>query len=147
MSKVKQGRPTQYKKEFCEQAAKLCALGAIDVQLADFFQVSERTLNTWKKKHPEFLQSLKDAKDDLDSKVERSLFERATGFSHKDTKFATHEGVITDEKEYDKHYPPDITAMIFWLKNRQPDKWRDKIDHDIEFNGEINVTLGGNADE
>lgn len=28
--------------------------------------------------------------------------------------------------EYIEHYPPDTTAAIFWLKNRQPAKWRDK---------------------
>lgn len=145
--KVGKGRPTKYRKEYCDQAAQLCALGATDVQLAAFFKVSEVTINAWKKTQPDFLKSLKGAKDNLDSKVERSLFERAMGFAHTDTKFATHDGMITDTKEFMKHYPPDVTAMIFWLKNRQPDKWRDKIDHEVEFTGDIHIKLGGNVDD
>lgn len=124
------GRPTKYKAEFCDQAAKLCALGATDIQLAEFFDVCEDTIHEWKKVHSEFSESLKEAKENLDAKVERSLFERAIGYSCKDTKFATHEGMITDEREYIKHFPPDVTAAIFWLKNRQPGKWRDKTEHD-----------------
>ena len=53
------GRPTRYKQEYAEQALKLCRLGAKDSELADFFQVSEQTINAWKKAHPEFLESLK----------------------------------------------------------------------------------------
>ena len=59
-----------------------------------------------------------------------SLFKRATGFIAKDTKFATHEGAITDREEYDKHYPPDVTAAIFWLKNRTK-KWSDKKELEV----------------
>ena len=57
------GRPTKYKAEYAEQAAKLCALGAVDAQLADFFGVSEPTINAWKDKHPAFLKSLKESKE------------------------------------------------------------------------------------
>jgi hypothetical protein len=31
-----------------------------------------------------------------------------------------------------KHYPPDVTACIFWLKNRQPEKWRDVHRHEVK---------------
>ncbi len=55
------------------------------------------------------------------------------------TKFATHQGVITDEREYIKHYPPDPAAAIFWLKNRQPKRWRDRIVNEHE--GNLNLTI------
>jgi hypothetical protein len=127
-TKGKDGRPSKYKPEYAEQAAKLCFLGATDVMLADFFKVTEKTINNWKKNYPEFLQSLKETKAALDSKVERSLFERAVGYQHKEQKILSnpqdpHDPVIVDTV---KHYPPDSTSMIFWLKNRQPEKWRDK---------------------
>lgn len=131
------GRPSKYKPEYAKQAGKLCSLGATDRELADFFEVDEKTINTWKEKHPDFLQSLKDSKDELDSRVERRLYERAMGYSHPDTKFATHEGAITDEREYIKHYPPDTTAAIFWLKNRRKEQWRDK--QEVEHSGRIKV--------
>ncbi len=122
-----EGRPSRYREEFAEQARKLCRLGATDKELADFFGVSVVTLDAWKKRHPEFLGSLKDGKSQADAEVADRLFKRATGYSHKDTKFATFEGKITDTKEFVKHYPPDTIACIFWLKNRRPDLWRDKV--------------------
>ena len=115
-----------YKSEYKEQARKLCMLGAIDDDIADFFGVSVRTIYNWKNEFPDFAETLRDAKLALDSKVVRSLFERATGYSHVDYKFVTHGGKITDVKEYQKHYPPETAAMVFWLKNRQPALWRDK---------------------
>lgn len=123
----KRGRPTRYQAEFAEQAQKLCRLGATDKELADFFAVDVATVNRWKLRHPEFRESLKRGKEIADAEVADRLFKRATGYSHKDTKFATFEGKITDREEYDKHYPPDTVACIFWLKNRRPDLWRDKV--------------------
>ena len=126
-----------YKIEYREQARKLCALGAIDEDIANFFNVSLRTIYNWKNEFPDFANTLREAKLALDSKVVRSLFERATGYSHKDYKFATHGGKITDVREYEKHYPPETAAMIFWLKNRQPALWRDK--QHMELSSSITV--------
>lgn len=127
------GRPTDYKEEYNEQVYKLCLLGATDKKIADFFNVCEKTVNTWKEKHPKFLQSLKKGKDIADSVIAESLYGRAKGYTHKEVKLASHEGVFSDEKIVDKHYPPDTTACIFWLKNRQKEHWRDKheVDHKI----------------
>ncbi len=130
------GRPTLYKDEYVEQAKKLCLLGATDKDLGDFFEVSEVTINAWKNKHPEFLKSIKGAKEEADSKVVRSLYERATGYSHPEEKIFCNDGEIT-RADTTKHYPPDPTSMIFWLKNRDKDKWRDKHDH--ELSGELNI--------
>ena len=124
-------RPTKYKLEYNEQAKKLCLLGATDKDLADFFGVNKDTINEWKKRHKKFSDSLKVAKAESDAKVVKSLYQRAIGYDCPDIKFATFEGEITDEKEYIKHYAPDVTACIFWLKNRQPDKWRDMKDMNI----------------
>lgn len=126
-------RPTDYRGEYDELAYKYCLLGATDKRLAEFFDVSEQTINAWKKAQPTFLESIKRGKQQADAEVADSLFKRATGYSHPDVKFATHEGQITDEKEYTRHYAPDPTAAIFWLKNRQPSVWRDKqeVSHSI----------------
>jgi len=121
----KTGRPSKYSQELDEQAEKLCRLGATDKDIAQFFGVTETTLNNWKLRHPSFLESLKRGKDEVDSQVEQSLFRRATGYSHDDVHVSSYQGAVTLTPII-KHYPPDPTAMIFWLKNRQPDKWRDK---------------------
>lgn len=119
------GRPSSYKPEYARQAKKLCALGAIDADLADFFGVSERTINSWKEKHSEFLQSLKEAKSETDSRVVRALFERAIGYSHPEDKIFNNNGKALIVKTT-KHYPPDTAAAFIWLKNRQPDEWKER---------------------
>lgn len=128
------GRPTDFREEFIEQVYKLCILGATDKQIADFFNIQESTLNNWKIKHPEFLESIKKGKIIADMEVANSLFHRAKGYSLKATKFATFNGQITDQVEYIENLPPDTTAGIFWLKNRQSKQWREKqeVDHNIK---------------
>ena len=119
------GRPSKYKPEYADQAKKLCMLGMTDKEMADFFGVAESTLNLWKTVHPEFSESLKGGKDLIDAQVAAKLFHRAIGYEHPedDIRAVNGEIVITPMV---KHYPPDTTAAIFWLKNRQPQKWRDK---------------------
>lgn len=121
------GRPTNYREKFKKQAYRLCLLGAIDEELAEFFEVSVSTITNWKSEHPEFLASIKKGKMAADSKVAERLYERAMGYSHTETHVSNHMGVIT-KTELTKHYPPDTVAAFIWLKNRQPAKWRDKIE-------------------
>lgn len=118
------GRPTKYKPEYNEQVIKLCYLGATDQQIADFFNVSKATINTWKKEYPQFLDSLKEGKENADAVIAQSLFHRAKGFSHPDTHISNYQGDIT-KTEITKQYAPDVTACIFWLKNRSPN-WSDR---------------------
>jgi hypothetical protein len=123
------GRPSSYKPEYVEQAEKLCKLGATDAEIANFFQVEERTINRWKRDHPEFCQSLKRGKTLADAKVAERLYRRAVGYSHESVKIFNNGGeplVVP----YVEHYPPDTAAAIFWLKNRQSAKWRDKHNHE-----------------
>jgi len=132
------GRPSKFE-DMKDILLKLAAKGFTDAQMADVIGVTEQTINNWKIAHPQFFESLKEWKIKADEEVERSLYEKAIGYSHSDTKFATHEGQITDSVEYTKHYAPDTTAAIFWLKNRQPDKWRDKTE--TEHSGEIKMPI------
>ncbi|WP_246782552.1 DNA-packaging protein [Wohlfahrtiimonas chitiniclastica] len=121
----KVGRPTKYKHEYCELAFNYCLLGATDADLARFFDVSEQTINTWKHEYPEFLESIKKGKVDADALVAKSLFQRAIGYQYIETKNEMSEQGMK-KSVTTKEAMPDTTAQIFWLKNRQPDKWRDK---------------------
>ncbi|WP_420154868.1 terminase [Siphonobacter sp.] len=129
-----QGRPTAYKPDYDDQAYRLCLLGFTDEQLASYFEVTGRTINNWKAEHPSFFQSLKRGKLIADARVAESLFERAIGYSHPDLDIKVIDGRIV-KTEITKHYPPDTTAAIFWLKNRQKALWRDKVD--VESNVKI----------
>lgn len=125
------GRPTDYKEEYNLQAEKLCKLGATDKELADFFEVTEQTINNWKNDHEGFFESLKKGKHLADAEVAERLYQRAMGYEHdseeiKVVSVGQGEGSEIERVPVRKVYPPDTTAAIFWLKNRQPAKWRDK---------------------
>jgi hypothetical protein len=116
-----------------EKVRKIAAFyGNTDAQLASILGVSEDTINVWKK-DKSFFQALKEAKAEADSRVVESLYARATGYSHNAIHFSAYEGVVT-ETPYVEHYPPDPTSMIFWLKNRDKENWRDR--HDFTSDGE-----------
>lgn len=124
----KGGRPSSYKAEYAQQVAKLCRLGATDKEIAAFFEVHEDTINEWKKVHPEFSESLKEGKAAADAEVADKLFKRATGYEHKAVKIVADAKTGAEHQvEYIERYPPDTTAAIFWLKNRRPDLWREKV--------------------
>lgn len=108
------------------QARKLCRLGATDKELAEFFGVDVATVNRWKLAHPEFCESLKDGKSAADAEVADRLYQRALGYSHREDKILQHNGAPVIVPTV-KHYPPDTVACIFWLKNRRPDLWREKV--------------------
>lgn len=123
-------RPSKYKKEFAEQARKLCLLGATDKSLAEFFEVTESTINKWKVDHKEFSESIKKGKEIADAEVASKLFHRATGYEHPEDDIRSVNGEIVITPTV-KHYAPDTTAAIFWLKNRKKAEWRDKQDHEV----------------
>lgn len=125
------GRPSKFDNIDLKQVESLARRGWTDEEMSNFFGVVRSTWYKWKADKKEFSDALKNWKDEADERVERTLYERAIGYSCPDTKFATFEGRITDTAQYTKFYPPETTACIFWLKNRQPGKWRDKIDHEL----------------
>lgn len=134
------GRPTDYRVEYAEQARKLCLLGATDVKLADFFEVSEVTINSWKHKHPEFLKSLREGKMIADANVAESLYNRAIGYSHQEEKVFNNQGEILTHETV-KHYAPDPQSAIFWLKTRQPEQWREKQEYSITLSDDFESLL------
>jgi hypothetical protein len=122
------GRKPIWRNSYLEQAKKLATLGATDVEMADFLGVSLRTFMHWKMDNPEFLHALKAGKDVADARVERRLYERAIGgFKTSEMKAFVIKGKVITVELWKEH-PPDTTACIFWLKNRQGENWRDRVD-------------------
>lgn len=119
------GRPPKYQASFSEQAKKLCDLGATNVDLADFFGVNIRTVDRWLAEHEEFCRAVNETRAFSDERVERRLYERAMGYAFDSEKVMAVKGEVVRVPTRE-HVPPDVTAMIFWLKNRRPKDWRDK---------------------
>ncbi len=115
--------------------------GLTDEQIADNLGVAASTLYEYKKKYPEFSEALKKGKDIADAQVVNALFKLATGFSYSE-ETTTAIGEVVSVQRYSK---PNTTAAIFWVKNRQPDKWRDKteikadVSQTVVFTGEDEI--------
>jgi hypothetical protein len=103
-----------------------CKLGATDADLADAFEVSVVTIGTWKAKHPDFLGFLKAGKAEADARVERSLYQRGVGYSYDAVKIFMPAGAKKPiYAPYRRAHAARPTSMIFWLKNRDPERGRD----------------------
>lgn len=119
------GRPSKYKAAYAKQAAKLCELGATDQEIADFFDVEVRTVYRWKHDHAEFCHALKQGKDVADDRVERSLYQMATGYEQDEVKiFMPANAAKPVYAPFRAKIAPNVTAAIFWLKNRRPEQYR-----------------------
>lgn len=140
------GRPSSYKLEYAKQAEKLALLGATDQEIADFFDVDVRTVYRWKHDHDDFCQALKTGKEVCDSRVERSLYQRAIGYEQDEVKIFMPSGASEPVyAPYRAKVAPDTTAAIFWLKNRRSDLWRDKQEQ--HHTGELNLVQAAPLDE
>ena len=102
--------------------------GLIDKQIADKIGISATTLYNWRNKYPEINKALTGGKDIADAKVENALFKRALGYTYEETRREGVKGGPAKITITTKTVPPDVTAQIFWLSNRKPDKWRKKVE-------------------
>lgn len=130
--------------------------GLTDEQIAKNIGISRKTLYDWKKKHGNICNALKKGKEVVDLEVENALLKRALGYRYNEV---TQERVtVRDEdgnvigsemvvtKQVTKEVQPDVTAQIFWLKNRRPDKWRDKQEVEQSGDLQININVRGSKD-
>lgn len=99
------GRPTEYDKSYDAIARAMCRMGATNVELGEELCVTERTIIAWQQKHRSFGRACKLAKNRADDRMERALYEAGVR--------------------------GDVQAIMKWLHNRRPAKWRDKQLHEI----------------
>lgn len=133
---TKRGRPTPFTDLKIEQVKKLISKGFSDSEIAQFIGVTSVTYYGWKSKHKVFFSEVEVFKKQQNANVRRSLYERSIGYSHEAIKFFVIKGKIVGQK-FIEHYPPDTEACKFWLKNKEPDEWRER--QEVEHFGTISV--------
>ena len=139
------GRPSKYQSIDLAEVEKLSGLGLIDTQIADFIGISKTTLNNYKQK-PEFLDSLKRGKIKADAEVALTLYKKATGYTRVEKRKIKRGDDKGKTVEFEEYYAPDTTAIIFWLKNRQFETWRDKQEIDATINSTPDWSSYSDAD-
>lgn len=133
-------RPTKYRQEYNQQAYELCLLGYTDKELAEYFGVNPDTIYEWKNKFSEFSESIKKGKAPADANVSAAIYKRACGYSYEEVTQEDVNGTMKVTKIVTKEVTPDATSAIFWLKNRQPEKWRDKKEIEAKVSKEVDLT-------
>ena len=122
--------------------------GATEEEVAKKLGISLRSLHNYKTRYPEFLEAVSKSRDIADAEVEAALFKRAIGYKYTEitkeriidkSQTEADNGELLVTKEVIKSVAPDVTAQIFWLKNRRAKEWRDK--QDIEHSGSVGVTI------
>ena len=114
--------------------------GLINKEIAARLGISEATLYDWKNKYPEFSEALKEGKEDADYRVENSLFSRAVGYEYEEVEETFNiRGELVRRKICKKTVLPDVTAQIFWLKNRRPESWKDR--QELAHSGSVDICV------
>jgi len=141
----KGGRPSKYDDVNLDQVKSWAKEGLTDYEISRRLGIGTTTLYDWKNKFPEFSEALKRAKKQADFRVKDSLYQRANGYKYNEVtkervKVYDGEGKVVGQelittKVVTKEVKPDVTAQIFWLKNRQPEEWKDKKDIDVTSGG------------
>ena len=106
--------------------------GLTDELICKKIGIGARTFYEWMERFPQMAQAIKKGKAPVDIQVENALLKRALGYEYEETITEVEELAGGHQKKHIrkvmKHCPPDTTAQIFWLKNRRPERWRDKVE-------------------
>lgn len=127
---------SKYRASYADEAFRLTLLGATVADLAETFEVTQRTVDNWLADHPDFRDAVRRGRVIADADVAAALFTRATGYTVKAQRVVVVEG-RPEVVEIDEHVPSDPRAAIFWLKNRDPRRWRDR--QEVEHSGTLTL--------
>lgn len=134
----KTGRPSLYDAdEHPRIARRVMGEGKTLSDLAEVLGVNRSTVDQWRTDHVEFSGMVELGRIDATDRVERALFERATGYSHASEKIVVLAGLDIERVPIVEHYPPDTAAALAWLKNRRSGEWRDR--QQVELTGKVTI--------
>lgn len=130
---------TEFDRSYIPRVRDLSWAGLNDSEISRLLGISVSTLRAWAERYPEFAMAWEDGRLQADTKVIGALFKRACGYEKTKWK-ETKDGTMMEQV----HYPPDVKACIFWLTNRRPEQWVDKVEHDLGSAGKV---IGDNISE
>lgn len=136
---AKRGPKSKFNDKVRETILRLLKEGKTEAQIAEVLGVCTKTISNWKGKHQELLHAVNESKLMADELVEISLYRRALGYSHPEEKIIQTKDGGLDHAVVTKYYPPDTTAAMFWLRNRQPKRWKEKTEGDVNVNNTVSV--------
>lgn len=133
----------KYSEELTEKICNHLKKGNTVTTTCQTVGISKETFYQWMKK-PDFSDFIKKAMAIPDKKVENALYKSAImGHRYKEKEY---KGVAVGEKikmilvkTVTKIIVPNVTAQIFYLKNKQPDEWKDR--HDLDVTGNMNIKV------
>lgn len=134
-------RKSEYNRKYHKRWIEgLAMMGCTDDEIASQLGITRKTLYNWVKGDEELLHAIKRGKSYADTNVEMSLYKRACGYSKEDTRSIIEVDKTTGEtlpariETNTIEVPPETAACCFWLKNRKPKEWRDRIEKDVDVN-------------
>lgn len=148
---MQRGRPSKYVSEYhIPWARSLARRGLTVEEIAREIGVAKSTFTKWVSENEELSVALNEGRAIADSKVEDSLYKRALGFTVTEKKTIVSANPDGTQKParlevVEKDIPPDTTACIYWLKNRNPSLWRDqssisiKTEDDDKIRAEVSM--------
>lgn len=107
--------------------------GLTDKQIAKNIGISRQTLYKWKNDNVDILNALKKGKEVVDIEVENALLKKALGYKYDEVTYERvydkdrQEYIKQETKRVTKEVQPDPLSIFYWLKNRKPDKWKDRV--------------------
>jgi len=122
-----------YTPEKGQEILELAKTGKTNKQIAECMGLTTRTIENWTTQKDDLIKEIKLAKEPTDNTVEATLLQKALGYKYETIKlfFDAKTGTVIEHK-YTEFVQPDTTSAIFWLKNRQPEKWRDVKRIDVD---------------
>lgn len=140
------GRPRVITDVHVKTVRAMAARGWTEIEMAAALDISIMTFRRWKVDFPDFLLAATPTVEEQIAAVKAALLSRATGFQHPAVKIMTVAvgGGVSQvvREEYVEHYPPDVSAIQFFLKNRDPDNWRDRQEVDQKTDATVRIEGG-----
>lgn len=133
----------EFVKPHLKRITHWCRMGATEAEICKKLGIAVSSFNKYKLEFSELSEALKTGKVPADDRIEAELYKRAKGYDYEEVKTNTYVDNQQHQRTFrtvtTKHIPGDVRAIIFWLKNRRPEQWRER--QELDINGNVPVKM------